>query len=88
VSSETYVGNLLERARAQADLKAFITIDEASVLQAARQADRSLLAGRLPLMLDLGRSTELVGKISAFTDGGEDGIRIYSRSARGAKASP
>ncbi len=45
VSSETYVGELLERARAHADLKAFITIDEASVLQAARQADRSLRAG-------------------------------------------
>ena len=46
VSSEAYVGKLLERARAHADLKAFITIDEASVLQAARQADRSLRAGR------------------------------------------
>ena len=45
VSSETYVGELLERARAHADLKAFITIDEASVLQAARQADRALRAG-------------------------------------------
>lgn len=45
VSSETYVGNLLERAREHADLKAFITIDEASVLQAARQADRSVRAG-------------------------------------------
>ncbi|HET9477208.1 MAG TPA: amidase family protein [Dehalococcoidia bacterium] len=46
VSSETYVSALLERAHAYADLKAFITIDEASVLQAARQADRSLRAGR------------------------------------------
>jgi mandelamide amidase len=46
LSSETYVGKLLERARAHADLKAFITIDEASVLQAARQADRSRRAGR------------------------------------------
>jgi hypothetical protein len=36
-------------------LKAFITIDEASVPQAARQADRSLRAGRFPLMLDLDR---------------------------------
>ena len=45
VSSETYVCTLLERAREHADLKAFITIDEASVLQAARQADRSLRAG-------------------------------------------
>jgi indoleacetamide hydrolase len=46
VSSQTYVGKLLERARAHADLKAFITIDDASELQAARQADRSLRAGR------------------------------------------
>ena len=45
VSSEAYVGKLLQRARAHADLKAFITIDEASVLQAARQADQSLRAG-------------------------------------------
>jgi len=45
VSSETYVCTLLERAREHADLKSFITIDEASVLQAARQADRSLRAG-------------------------------------------
>jgi mandelamide amidase len=41
----------LERARAHADLKAFITIDEATVLQAARQADRTLRAGRRALLL-------------------------------------
>ena len=46
VSSETYVGKLLNRARGQADLQAFITIEEASVLEAARQADRSLREGR------------------------------------------
>jgi indoleacetamide hydrolase len=51
VSSETYVGTLLERAREQADLKAFITIDDASVLQAARQADRSLRAGNCAPLL-------------------------------------
>lgn len=45
VSSEAYVGKLLERARGHADLKAFITIDEATVLEAARQADRSLRSG-------------------------------------------
>ncbi len=45
VSSETYVGRLLERARTHVDLKAFITIDESAVLEAARQADRSLRAG-------------------------------------------
>lgn len=51
VSSETYVGTLLERARTHADLSAFITIDEAAVLEAARDADRSLQAGgRTPLL--------------------------------------
>jgi indoleacetamide hydrolase len=45
MSSETYVTALLERAREQADLKAFITINDASVREAARQADRSLRAG-------------------------------------------
>jgi indoleacetamide hydrolase len=45
VSSETYVSTLLQRAREHADLNAFITIDEVSVLQAAREADRSLRAG-------------------------------------------
>lgn len=46
VSSEAFVGRLLVQARAHADLKAFITIDEAAVLEAARQADRSMRAGR------------------------------------------
>ena len=46
VSSEVYVGTLLERARRHADLQAFITIDAAAVLEAARHADRALRAGR------------------------------------------
>jgi len=37
VSSEAYVGKLLERERRHADLKAFITIDEASVLECWRR---------------------------------------------------
>ena len=45
LSSEEYIGQLLQRARDQADLNAFITIDEAAVLEAARQADRSLRQG-------------------------------------------
>jgi mandelamide amidase len=45
VTSEAYLGKLLERAREYADLKAFITIDEAAVLKDARQADRSLREG-------------------------------------------
>ncbi|MDK2659101.1 amidase family protein [Cupriavidus consociatus] len=45
ISSEAYVGELLERAHEHADLKAFITIDGASVLEAASQADRARRAG-------------------------------------------
>jgi indoleacetamide hydrolase len=40
VSSEAHLGTQLQRARAQADLNAFITIAEVSVLEAARDADR------------------------------------------------
>jgi Asp-tRNA(Asn)/Glu-tRNA(Gln) amidotransferase A subunit family amidase len=36
---------LLDRARRCADLNAFITIDESTVLGAARDADRALAAG-------------------------------------------
>jgi mandelamide amidase len=49
--SEAYVSTLLERARAHADLNAFITIDEASVLEAARDADRQRRAGRVTRLL-------------------------------------
>jgi indoleacetamide hydrolase len=42
VSSETYVTTLLERAWEQANLKAFITIDDASgTRQPGRRIDRS-----------------------------------------------
>ena len=51
VSSEVYVSTLLQRARAYADLNAFITIDEASVLEAASDADRGRLAGRVAPLL-------------------------------------
>jgi mandelamide amidase len=51
VSSEAYATTLLERARNHADLKSFITIDEAAVLEAAREADRKVRAGkRAPLL--------------------------------------
>ncbi|WP_444633882.1 amidase family protein [Cupriavidus oxalaticus] len=46
MSSEAYVGKLLARAREHGDLQAFITIDGASVLEAAIQADRLRRAGR------------------------------------------
>jgi hypothetical protein len=44
-TSESYVGRLLDRARTHADLKAFITIDETSALEAARLADHLLQKG-------------------------------------------
>lgn len=65
VSSETYVGKLLERAKERADLNAFIMIDEASVLHAAREADRSLRAGRSAPLLGV----PLAVKDSYLTEG-------------------
>jgi len=46
ITSELYATKLLQRARDHADLDAFISIDEASVLQAARTADKDRAAGR------------------------------------------
>lgn len=40
ITSEAYTGALVRRARALAELNAFITIDEAGVLAAARAADK------------------------------------------------
>ena len=51
VSSEEYAGMLLQRARAQAHLNAFITISEESVLEAARDADRERRNGRAAPLL-------------------------------------
>jgi indoleacetamide hydrolase len=45
VTSETYATALLQRARVFAELNAFITIDEAAVLAAARDADKARAAG-------------------------------------------
>jgi Asp-tRNA(Asn)/Glu-tRNA(Gln) amidotransferase A subunit family amidase len=45
ITSETYTTALLQRARTLADLDAFITIDEATVLAAAREADKARAAG-------------------------------------------
>ncbi len=45
ITSEAYTAALLQRARALAELNAFITIDEAGVLAAARDADKSRAAG-------------------------------------------
>jgi indoleacetamide hydrolase len=44
-TSEAYTAFLLRRAREQADLNAFITIDESAVLAAARDADKALAGG-------------------------------------------
>jgi Asp-tRNA(Asn)/Glu-tRNA(Gln) amidotransferase A subunit family amidase len=45
ITSEAYTAALLKRARVEADLNAFITIDEAEVLAAAREADKARAAG-------------------------------------------
>lgn len=45
VSSERYTSALLRRAQMHSDLNAFITIDEAAVLEAAREADKRRTAG-------------------------------------------
>ncbi len=45
LTSEAYIAALLQRARLEGDLNAFITIDEAGVLAAARDADDARAAG-------------------------------------------
>lgn len=45
ITSEVYAAALLRRARARTELNAFIAIDEAAVLAAARQADKARAAG-------------------------------------------
>lgn len=45
ISSELYATALLQRARSHSDLHAFITIDEAAVLEAARKADKARATG-------------------------------------------
>src|SRR5258708_15262406 len=45
ITSEAYTTALLQRARTLAELNAFITIDEAAVLKAARDADKAHAAG-------------------------------------------
>jgi mandelamide amidase len=45
ITSEIYATALLQRARLSAELNAFISIDEAAVLTAARDADRARTAG-------------------------------------------
>jgi indoleacetamide hydrolase len=51
ITSESYTSALLQRARTFAELNAFITIDEAAVLAAARDADKARAAGSaIPLL--------------------------------------
>ncbi|MEY9536707.1 amidase family protein [Sinorhizobium fredii] len=45
ISSESYTAALLQRARAHSDLNAFVTIDEAAALAAARDADKARAVG-------------------------------------------
>ncbi|MGY3608298.1 MULTISPECIES: amidase family protein [unclassified Bradyrhizobium] len=50
-TSETYTTALLQRARALAELNAFIAIDEAAVLAAARDVDKARAVGAAPPLL-------------------------------------
>ena len=45
ITSEVYITALLQRARALAELNAFITIDEVAVLEAAKDADKARATG-------------------------------------------
>ncbi|MCK1297513.1 amidase [Bradyrhizobium sp. 24] len=51
ITSEVYTTALLQRARALAELNAFITIDEVAVLEAARDADKARAAGSAATLL-------------------------------------
>lgn len=51
IASEAYTTALLQRARTLAELNAFITIDEAAVLAAARDADKARANGSAALLL-------------------------------------
>lgn len=51
ISSESYATALLQRARQECHLNAFITIDETAVLAAARDADKARAAGVTSLSL-------------------------------------
>jgi len=53
ITSESYATQLLDRAANFQDLKAFITIDRAAVLEAARSADKARAAGRSAPLLGL-----------------------------------
>lgn len=53
ITSEAYTAALLQRARALAELNAFITIDEAGVLEAARAADKSRAAASAAPLLGM-----------------------------------
>jgi mandelamide amidase len=46
ITASDYAAALLQRAHALADLRAFITLDEAAILSAARQADLDRKAGK------------------------------------------
>jgi indoleacetamide hydrolase len=79
ITSESYTAALLQRARALAELNAFITIDEPAVLEAARDADKARSAGSAaPLLgvplgvkdsyLTAGLPTSLgIGSLAHFT---------------------
>jgi indoleacetamide hydrolase len=66
ITSENYTTALLQRARTFAELNAFITIDEAAVLAAARDADKARAAGSaIPLLARPIRESAVFGRIDA-----------------------
>jgi indoleacetamide hydrolase len=65
ITSEAYTASLLQRARTLAELNSFITIDEAAVLTAARNADKARAAGSAAPLLGV----PIGVKDSYFTQG-------------------
>ncbi|MFZ6648858.1 amidase family protein [Undibacterium sp. TJN25] len=51
MTAESYAAGLLARARKNADLNSFITLDEGAVLEAARSADLARAAGKISPLL-------------------------------------
>ena len=95
VTAEAVAVTLIERARAQAALNAFISIDEPAVLEAARSADLARAAGRtLPLLgvpigvkdsyLTRGLKTSLGTSLLKDFVPGEDAAVVGSLRAAGA----
>jgi indoleacetamide hydrolase len=76
ISAEAYAGALLSRARQNARLNAFITIDDTAVLAAARAADKARAQGAdAPLL-----GVPLAVKDSYMTRGSGDRVAPISHT--------